>query len=118
MDGKLLSRMLVDAHPKLVDIHARCGHPDVKQLSRRRTFKREMPLLIRLRGRDHCLPVGATELYRYAACGFVCSSNKNMTGQCATHGDFFCMTRSVEYPVPTTRRRTSANITNRCGILL
>src|SRR5579864_6279646 len=88
MDRQLLSRVLVDAHPKLVDIHARCGHPDVKQLSRRRRFKREMPLLVRLRGRKHCLPVRSIYFNRRSAYWLVCSPNKSMTSQCVAYGDF------------------------------
>jgi len=80
--------MLVDAHPKLVDIHARCGHADVKQLSPRRRSEREAPLLISLRGLEHCLPVGATKFNCYPACRFTCSPNKNTTSHCMAYGDF------------------------------
>jgi hypothetical protein len=88
MNRQLLSRVFVDAHPKLIDIHARCGYPDVKQLPIRRRSKREMPLLIRLRGRERCLPVGATELNRCSAYWLFCSPNKSMTSQCLAYGDF------------------------------
>jgi hypothetical protein len=81
--------LFLDAYSKLADIHARSRYADIKELSGCGLFEEKLPLLVSLRRREHCLPVRATEFNRYSACRLVCSANKNMTGQRATHGDFF-----------------------------
>jgi hypothetical protein len=80
MDRQLLCRLFLDAYSKFVNIHARRRYPDIKELPGCGLFQRKMPLLVSLRGREHCLPVRAAEFNRYSVCRFVCSTNKNMTG--------------------------------------
>src|SRR6185312_12449792 len=100
MDRQVPSCMLVDSNPELVDIHSWAGDPYVKEFPSEWRFKRKIPLLIRLRGLEHTFPVGATEINRYPVCRFVCSPNKNMTGQRMACGDFFLCDKVGRVPRP------------------